>query len=197
MGSSAGAITESLLRLRDGDGGAADEILPAVYGELHRLAHHYLRGQRLGHTLQTTALVHEAYLRLVDQTRAEPVDRVHFVALAARAMRSILVDYARAQKTAKRGGTRQRIPLDDTVALFESRSCDLLSLDDALSRLAAQNERQARIIEMRFFGGLTTAEAARILGLSTRAVEQDWRYARVILKRALSAGDTHSQANSQ
>ncbi|MBU0618366.1 MAG: sigma-70 family RNA polymerase sigma factor [Planctomycetes bacterium] len=191
-GGSSDEVTLGLARLRDGDGRAADSILPIVYDELRRLASRYLRHQRPGHTLQTTALVHEAYLRLVDQTQAREGDRVHFVALAARAMRSILVDHARSRRTVKRGGARRRIPLDDTVALFESRSVDLLALDEALARLADANERQSRIVELRFFGGLTTAETADVLGLSTRAVERDWRYARVTLHRTLSASDTRN-----
>jgi RNA polymerase sigma factor (TIGR02999 family) len=194
--SSKNAITDSLAGWQRGDQQAADLILPIVYEELHRLAHHYLRNQNPGHTLQTTALVHEAYLRLVNQDRAGEMDRIHFVALAARSMRCVLVDHARGRQTAKRGGERRRVPLDDAVVLFESRAADLLVLDEALQALEQVSERQARIVEMRFFGGLTTAETAEVLRLSERAVEKDWRYARAILRRAL-ADDSSSPAGLQ
>lgn len=193
MDFSTSVVTGSLAGLRRGDQQATDAILPIVYDELRRLAHHYLRNQNPGHTLQTTALVHEAYLRLVNQDRAEELDRIHFVALAARSMRCVLVDHARGRKTAKRGGDRRRVPLDDAVALFESRATDLLALDEALEALGQVSERQARIVEMRFFGGLTTAEAAEVLKLSERAVEKDWRYARAILRRALADDSPSSQ----
>jgi RNA polymerase sigma factor (TIGR02999 family) len=196
VNSSTNAVTESLADWRRGDQRAADRILPVVYDELHRLAHHYLRNQNPGHTLQTTALVHEAYLRLVNQDRAGRSDRIHFVALAARSMRCVLVDHARGSKTAKRGGSRRRVPLDDAAALFESRATDLLALDEALQALEQVSDRQARIVEMRFFGGLTIAEAAEVLRLSERAVEKDWRYARAILRRAL-ADDSSSPMGQQ
>jgi RNA polymerase sigma-70 factor (ECF subfamily) len=188
----AGDATTMLVRMRAGDSRAADELLPLVYDELHRLASHYLRGERAGHTLQTTALVHEAYLRLVNQERVQTGDRVYFIALAARAMRRILVDHARQRLTGKRGGGQPRIPLDDAVALFESRSADLITLDDALHDLAQINRRQGSVVELRFFGGLTAEEAAEALGVTTRTVERDWRHARAWLYRALADGATDS-----
>jgi RNA polymerase sigma-70 factor (ECF subfamily) len=177
-----------LARLRAGDRRAADELLPLVYDELHRLASRYLHGERLGHTLQTTALVHEAYLRLINQEQVQAVDRVHFVALAAGAMRHILVDHARSRRTEKRGGGRQRVPLDDAVALFETHSSDLVALDEALNHLARVDERQSRVVECRVFGGLTADETAEALGVSTRTVERDWRHARAWLYRTLANG---------
>lgn len=185
---SSGHATTMLARLRAGDRRAADELLPLVYDELHRLASHYLHGERLGHTLQTTALVHEAYLRLINQEQVQAVDRVHFVALAAGAMRRILVDHARSRRTAKRGQGHQRIPLDDAVALFETHSADLVALDDAVNELARANGRQGRVVELRFFGGLTADEVAEALGVSTRTVERDWRHARAWLYRTLGSG---------
>ena len=182
--------TRVLVSARQGDQEAAEELLPLVYQELRGLAGRYLRGQRPGHTLQPTALVHEAYLRLIRQKDAGPADRSHFVGLAARAMRSILVDHARARMTAKRGGGQQRVPLDDAVSLFESRSADLLTVDEALKQLAEFDERQSRIVELRFFGGLTTDEAADVLGTSTRTVEREWRMARAWLRRQVQPEDT-------
>jgi RNA polymerase sigma factor (TIGR02999 family) len=196
-GDSPGDVTQALARLREGDERAADALMPLVYEELRRLASRYLHDEGPGHTLQTTALVHEAYLRLVDRDQAEVADRAHFMALAARAMRRILVDHARGRKTAKRGGDRQRVPLDDAVALFESHSADLLELDEALAQLGADNPQQARIVELRFFGGLTTAESAEVLGVSIRTIEREWRYARVKLHRALTDGNGTGAAPGQ
>jgi RNA polymerase sigma-70 factor (ECF subfamily) len=183
MADSPSDITSILKNASRGDRPAAESLLPIVYGELRRLASRYLRAQRVGHTLQPTALVHEAYLRLVNQERAGPTDRTHFIGLAAHAMRSILVDHARGREAAKRGGGRQRIPLDDAVALFESRITDLLGLDEALERLAQIDEQQCRMVELRFFGGLTTAETAEALGVSTRTVEREWRMAKAWLRQ--------------
>ena len=165
-----------------------DELVPLVYNELRRLASGYLRAERLDHTLQTTALVHEAYLRLIDQTQVAPGDQAHFMALAARAMRQILVQHARGRKTAKRGGRRQRVPLDELVAVFEARSTDLVALDEALGELSQVNERRCQVVELRFFGGLAVREIADALSLSTRTVEREWRHAKAWLRFRLSNG---------
>jgi RNA polymerase sigma factor (TIGR02999 family) len=151
-----------------------------------------MRGQPADHTLQPTALVHEAYLRLVHNHQASAADRPHFLALAARAMRSILVDYARRRKAKKRGDRRTRVSLDIIVPAFESRALDLLMLDEALDRLAAQDERQSRIVELRFFGGLDVAETSQVLGVPKRTVERDWRYARAQLYRSLGQNGAKS-----
>ncbi len=183
--------TNVLKGLRDGDQRAADKLLPIVYQELRELASRYLRRQRPGHTLQPTALVHEAYLRLINQSQAVAADRSHFVGLAARAMRSILVDHARGRKAAKRGGGQRRIPLDDAVALFESRAIDLLALDEALGQLAQEDQQPVRIVELRFFGGLTNEEVADLLGLSLRMIEREWRAAKAWLRQRLQPEPTN------
>ena len=188
--------TQALAQFRDGSREAGRQILPLVYEELRRLAGRYLRNQRPGHTLQPTALVHEAYLRLVNPDKAGPADRSHFVGLAARAMRSILVDHGRARMTAKRGGGFERIPLDDAVALFESKSTDLLELDQALKELADFDEQQSLIVELRFFGGLTIEETADVLGISERTVTRDWRCARAWLYQQLSSGSSRRPSES-
>jgi RNA polymerase sigma-70 factor (ECF subfamily) len=180
--------TAMFTRLRSGDERAADDLLALVYEELRQLASRYLHGERPGHTLQTTALVHEAYLRLIDQRRVQMADRVHFMALAAQAMRRVLVDHARGRRSEKRGHGMQRVPLDDAVSLFESRSTDLAALDEALGELSRVNDRQGRIVELRFFGGMTQEETAEALGLSKRTVERDWRHARAWLYQKLGDG---------
>jgi RNA polymerase sigma factor (TIGR02999 family) len=156
-----------------------------VYAELRRVAHHQLRAERPGHTLKTTDLVHEAYLRLAGQTRVAWADRAQFFALAARAMRRILVDYARRHRALRRGGDKDCVPLDEaslgTVAA--ERAQDLIALDDALTRLAAEEERLARVVELRFYAGLTEAEVARVLGLTPRTVARDWVKAKAWLHR--------------
>jgi len=171
---------------------APDELLALVYDELRRLAARYLRGQRAGHTLQPTALVHEAYLRLAKGGALPVDDRTHFFALAARAMRQVLVDHARRRAAAKRGGDPERVTLDDTLELGrggeEGRRLDLLALDEALERLERVSPRQCRVVELRYFAGLTIAEAAASLGVGTRTVEDDWALARAWLQRRLRRG---------
>ena len=166
-----------------------EQLLPAVYAELRRLAGGYLKRERSGHTLQPTELVHEAYLRLVDQTRVEWQGRTHFFAVAANAMRRLLVDHARKRSRDKRGGDPQRVTLHEEIRAVPGFDCDLedlITLDDALADLARLDERQAKIVEMRCFAGLKVDEVAAVLAVSKRTVEGDWTHARAWLKRRLS-----------
>jgi RNA polymerase sigma factor (TIGR02999 family) len=176
------AITEALCALRDGTPDAMDRLVPLVYERLRRIAHLQLRAEPVGHTFSTTALVHEAYLKLVDQTRADWQDRGHFFAVASGAMRRILVDYARRYRAARRGGEDgapvQPIPLDDTEIAIAERADALVALDEALERLGRLDERQARVVECRFYGGLTEEETATALGISQRTVAREWVTAR-------------------
>ncbi|MGE0592581.1 MAG: sigma-70 family RNA polymerase sigma factor [Vicinamibacterales bacterium] len=170
--------------------GAASELFPVVYGELRKVARQYLGRERAEHTLQPTALVHEAWLRLRDQRRVAWQGRTHVLAVGAQAMRRVLVDHGRAQKRVKRGGGAARLTLHDWLDAAEDRPLDIeeaLALDDALTRLAALDERQATVVEMRYFGGLSVAEVAELLGVSTRTVEGEWTHARAWLRRELSA----------
>ena len=171
-------VTELLRRAGAGDRGALDRALPLVYDELRRLARRQLRREAEGHTLNTTALVHEAYIRLVDQTRAEWRDRAHFLAVASTAMRRVLVDHARRHHAAKRGNGA-RVPLEQLEGLAADERVELLvALDEALVRLAALDPRQARVVECRFFGGLTEEETAEALGIGLRTAKRDWAKAR-------------------
>ncbi len=174
-------ITGLIIEARRGSHDALDRLLPLVYEELRRIAHRALLRERESHTVSTTALVHEAYLKLVDQDRASWNDRVHFLAIAATAMRRILVDYARRQKRLKRGGERRPVPLDDVMLVADQRADTLLALDEALTGLGALNERLSRVVECRFFAGLTTEETAAALQVTTRTVERDWQKARAWL----------------
>jgi RNA polymerase sigma factor (TIGR02999 family) len=174
------------VRWRDGDQGALQALLPLVYDELKRLARNYLRNERPGHTLQSTALVHEAYLRLV-QSPLQLQNRTHFFAVAARLMREILVDHARSRRAAKRD-YRCKITLDRAVALPQKRDVDLLALDDALDELSRLDPRQGRIVELRFFGGLSIDETSEILGISPATVKREWTTARAWLHREMSGG---------
>jgi RNA polymerase sigma factor (TIGR02999 family) len=180
-------VTELLLELRDGRAGAMDRLFPLVYEELRRVAHRALRGERTGHTLGTTGLVHEAYLRLVDQTRLEYRDRAHFYGIAARAMRHILVDYARRHRAAKRGGAQAVIPLDEAMLGVEDRAEALLALDEALSRLEAVDARLGQIVQCRYFGGFTEEETAEVVGVTARTVRRDWLKAKGWLHHQLTA----------
>jgi RNA polymerase sigma-70 factor (ECF subfamily) len=171
---------------RGGDEGALEKLIPLVQPELHRLAHHYMSRERAGHTLQTTALLDEAYLLLVDHTKRNWQNRTHFVAAAAQLMRRIVVDHARERHSLKRGGGALKVTLDEAVAVTETRSEELLALDDALERLAAQDPRKSQIVELRYFGGLTVDETAEFLKLSHRTVEREWNMAKAWLYRALS-----------
>jgi RNA polymerase sigma factor (TIGR02999 family) len=178
-------VTEALLAWREGDGGAVDRLFPLVYEELRRIAHRQLRNERPGHTLSTTAVVHEAYLDLVKQ-RAQWVDRAHFFGVAAFVMRRVLLEYARAHHAAKRGGGVSHLTLDDALeASADDRADMLIAIDDALTRMAAIDPRLARVVECRFFGGLTAAETAEVLGVTERTVERDWVKAKALLAHSL------------
>jgi len=184
----AGNVTVFLARLSAGETGAAERLLPVVYEELRALAGHYFKKQRSDHTLQPTALVHEAYLKLIGQERPEWQSRAHFLAVAATAMRQILANHARDRKAVKRGGSdRHRITLDRALAAVESDVVDVIDLDDSLCRLAAFSERQARVVELRAFGGLTIEEAAHVLGVGQTTIKSDWQFAKAWLKRELAA----------
>lgn len=177
-------VTALLEDLASGDVGALDRLFPIVYEELRRVAHGQLHRERTGHTLNTTALVHEAYLKLV----RHPPDvqwkrRIHFFAVAARAMRQILVNHAKARSRAKRGGDAPQVSLDEAVIMPETRAEELVALDEALHRLEAMNQRQSRVVECRYFGGLTIEETAQVLGVSVVTVKRDWTTARAWLYR--------------
>jgi len=178
--------TRLLQNLTDGDSGAVDRLFPLVYRELRRLAAHYLRGERPDHTLQATALAHEVYLQLVGAPSIDWQGRTHFLAIAAHAARQVLIQHARGHQAQKRGGSRHRITLDEGMAIAEIREVDLLDLDQALTRLAELDERQARIVELRFFGGLNVEEVALALGVSERTVKGDWRVARAWLRNEIN-----------
>lgn len=180
-----GEATRLLVAASQGEPGAAEALFAVVYADLRRVAAAYLKRERQGHTLQPTALVHEAYCRLVDADGIAFTDRHHFYAVAARAMRRILVDHARARGAAKRGGGAGRLPLDRLPELPEERDAWLEALDDVLQDLARLDERQARMVELRFFGGLTIEETAAALGVSHATVERDWKVARAWLAREL------------
>lgn len=167
--------------------GQLDELIPLVYNELRAIAHRQLAVRARGSTLSTTALVHETYLKLVDQSRADWRDRAHFLAVASIAMRHVLVDRAKAQGTLKRGGTRRRITLEDAHIAVDDQPQALLQLDEAMNRLAQLQPRLARVVECRFFGGLTEDEIAEALGVTVRTVQRDWAKARMLLQRDLSA----------
>ena len=180
-------LTELLLALREGQAGVVDRLYPLVYEELRRIAHRALRGERTGHTLGTTGLVHEAYLGLVDQTRLEYRDRAHFYGIAARAMRHILVDYARRHGAAKRGGNQRAIALDEAILAVEDRAEALLALDEALRELETVDPRLGQVVQCRFFGGFTEEETGEVLGVTARTVRRDWLKAKGWLYQHLSA----------
>jgi RNA polymerase sigma factor (TIGR02999 family) len=180
-------VTELLLALRGGSAGVVDRLYPLVYEELRRIAHRALRGERTGHTLGTTGLVHEAYLGLVDQTRLEYRDRAHFYGIAARAMRHILVDYARRHGAAKRGGNQRAIALDEAILAVEDRAEALLALDEALGELETVDPRLGQVVQCRFFGGFTEEETGEVLGVTARTVRRDWLKAKGWLYHHLSA----------
>ena len=179
-------ITQWLADWSNGDKAALERITPFVYRELHRLARAYMHRERQGHPLQTTALVNEAYLRLIGTERMDWRSRAHFYAVAATLMRRILVDFARSRDQIKRGGGMQPVSLDEALTLSEDRSAALLDLDEALNELARLDERQSRVVELRFFGGLTEQEIAEVLQVSPRTVNGDWSLARSWLLRELS-----------
>ena len=191
-GASSDDVTGLLLAWSQGDRVALDRLMPLVEGELQLLAHRYLRRERAGHTLQTTALVNEAYLRLVDQREPRWQSRAHFFGIAAQMMRRILIDYARKVAYAKRGGGAQKISLDEVCLLAEGRADELVALDDALTALARVDERKSRLVEMRYFGGLSVDEIAEVLGVHPDTVTREWRRAKIFLRRELEAdGGNH------
>jgi RNA polymerase sigma factor (TIGR02999 family) len=191
MGSAGGDVTGLLNAWRGGDQGAFDQLVPLVYDELRRIARRYIERESPGHALGPTALVHEAYIRLIDASRVQWQNRAHFFAVSANLMRRILVEYARACHTEKRGGGLRRIELAVDNLLTPERAPDLIALDEALDRLAALDSRKSRVVELRFFGGLSVAETAEVLESSTRTVEADWSYAKSWLLRELTGGEDH------
>ena len=180
-------VTQLLVAWGDGDQAALDELMPLVYEELRRLARRYMSKERPGHTLQTSALVHEACLRLVDQKNIHWQDRAHFFGIAARLMRQVLVDYARKRRYAKRGGDARRVPLDEAMIVSEERAADVVALDDALKSLAEIDPRQSEIVELRFFGGLSIEETAEVLNVSPGTIMRDWTLAKAWLRRAITS----------
>jgi RNA polymerase sigma factor (TIGR02999 family) len=180
-------VTEILQEVRQGDQDAPARLMPLVYDELRRLADHYLRQERPDHTLQPTALVHEAYLKLIDQTRVDWQNRAHFFGVAAQLMRRILVDHARRHRASKRGGFQQKMTLDEAVDYSQSRDVDLVALDDALNSLSQLHTRQSQIVELRFFGGLSIEETAEALNVSPATVKVDWSMAKAWLRREIGA----------
>ncbi len=179
-------ITQLLVAWSDGDQAALEELTPLIYEELHRLASQYMSRERAGHTLQTSALVNEAFIRLIDWKNVRWQNRAHFFAVSAQLMRRILVDFARARNYAKRGGAAHKVSLDETALVSQSRREDLVALDDALKALAELDERQSRVVDLRFFGGLSLEEIAEVLKVSVGTVRRDWSMARAWL---------HSQLN--
>ena len=182
-------ITELLAAWSDGDREALDSLLPLVYDELHRQAERYLGRERRGHTLQPTALVSEVYLRLVDQRQASWQNRAQFFGVAAQMMRRILVSHARARRAAKRGGDEQRITLDEGLAPAPQRDVNLLALDEALTRLEEIDPGKSRMVELRFFSGLSVEETAEVMGVSPRTIDRQWQTAKAWLHREMSRGE--------
>jgi RNA polymerase sigma factor (TIGR02999 family) len=181
-------VTQLLLDWSKGNVDALNELIPLVDRELNRLAHHYMRRERPGHTLQTTALVNEVYLKLVDQKHAHWKNRAHFFALSAQLMRRILVDHARKRKYAKRGGGAEKVTFDEVTAVLPERGKDLVAVDDALQRLASIDPRKSKVVELRFFGGLSVEETAEVLKVSPLTVKRDWSMAKAWLYNLLSNG---------
>jgi RNA polymerase sigma factor (TIGR02999 family) len=190
-------VTQLLLSWGSGDKEALDKLLPVVYDELRKQAARYLRRERAGHTLQTTALIHEAYLRLVDQKNVHWQNRAQFFGLAAQLMRRILVDHARTKKRAKRGGSDIRVSLTGAKILAKSEDLDVVALDEALDRLAEIDEQQSKIVELRFFSGLTVEETAEVLSISPATVKRDWSMAKAWLHRELSSNERTPSRNEQ
>jgi RNA polymerase sigma-70 factor (ECF subfamily) len=182
-------VTQLLQQWSYGDDAALAELTPLVYEELRRLAHHSMRGERCGHTLQTTALVNEAYLRLADQTNPDWQSRAHFFAVAARAMRGILVNYAKSNRAQKRGGGGARIELDEAAIVSPEQSKEIVDLHEALERLATLDSRKAQVVELKYFGGLNYDEMAEVLKISRVTVRRDWEFARTWLYTELHNAD--------
>ena len=183
--SSSQELTHLLLAWRQGEREALDRLIPVIYEELRRIAHSYIRGERRGNTLQTTALVNEAYLRLIDCSRVNWQNRAHFLAVSAQLMRRILIDYARSRGYQKHGGAMERISLKESQIVSAGRDPDLVELDEALQALAAVDARKSQVVELRFFGGMTAEETAEVLGVSPDTVLRDWKLARTWLAREM------------
>jgi len=181
-------VTALLIDWRGGDAGAVEKLMPLVHGELRRIAKRHMAGERPDHVLQATALVNEVYLRLIDVRRVQWQDRVHFFAVAARLMRRVLVDFARAQKNQKRGGALHRVTLDRDLPVVGETPSDLIAIDDALHALSEVYERKAQVVELRFFGGLSVEETAEVLKISEETVMRDWKFAKNWLLRELTRG---------
>jgi RNA polymerase sigma factor (TIGR02999 family) len=181
-------VTELLRNWSDGDKQAQEKLFQVVYNELHRQAARYLRNEQPGLSLQTTDLIHEAYLRLIDQQHVEWKNRLHFFGIAAQVMRRILVDHARSRQAAKRGGSAIRLPLEEAMVVLPGQDLDFVALDEALNRLAQIDAQQSQIVELRFFSGLSVEEAARVLDVSERTIKRDWNVAKAWLRRELSRG---------
>jgi len=188
-------VTQILIDWSEGNDKAADLLMPLVYNELRQLARSYLQRERSDHTLQATGLVHEAYLRLVDQTSVTWRNRAHFFSVAAQMMRRILVDHARRHRTGKRGGEWEKVEFDEALAPAASRSVDLVALDDALQELARLKPEHSQIVELRFFGGLTFEEVAEVLDISPRTAQREWRVARAWLRRLVFPEEPDNGAN--
>jgi RNA polymerase sigma-70 factor (ECF subfamily) len=186
MAPAAGDVTQLLADLQNGRPDAASQLTPLVYDELHRLARQQMRHERPDHTLQATALVHEAYLRLVNLPERTWRNRTHFIAIAAQVLRRILIDHARARRTAKREGTLHRVPLEEPLLMTDEQSDELVALDEALERLARFDARQSQVVELRYFGGLTVEETAEAMGISPKTVKREWSVARAWLHREVS-----------
>ena len=193
--SSSHAVTVLLLEWRQGEQAALERLVPLVYAELRRIAHRYMNRERIGHTLQTTDLVNEAYLRLIDASQVRWQDRAHFFAISAQLMRRILVDFARSRRYLKRGGGAQKVSFDEALAVSPGQGRDLVALNDALEALALKDNRKSRVVELRFFGGLSVEETAAVLGVSLDTVHRDWRLAKAWLSREMGRqpGAGHGQ----
>ena len=178
-------VTELLVAWSEGDRAALDQLTPLVYEELHRLARNHMSRERQGHTLQTSALVNEAYLRLIDQKNVRWQNRAQFFSIASRLMRRILIDHARSHQYAKRGGGTRRVSLDEAAVVAEEQATELVALDDALKSLAALDPRKCQVVELRFFGGMSVEESAEVLGVSVVTVMRDWSTAKAWLQRAM------------
>ena len=182
-------MTQLLVNWNNGDQAALNDLLPLVNDELRRLARNYLRRESPGHTLQPTALVNEAYLRLIDQQQVHWQNRAHFFGIAAQLMRRILIDHARKAHYQKRGGGAMQVSFDDALAVTEAKAAELLAVDEALEKLTAMDARKGRIVELRFFGGLNLDETAEVLGISSPTVQREWRAAKAWLHRLLTTGN--------
>lgn len=179
-------VTELLLAWSEGDRSALEQLIPLVYDELHKMARRYMVREQVAHTLQTTALVNEAYIRMIDMRKVQWQNRAHFFAVSAQLMRRILVDFARSRNYQKRGGGRRQVTLDDALEVSPKHDADLVLLDEALDALAAVDDRKRRVVELRFFGGLTVEETAHVLEVSPDTVMRDWKMAKVWLLREMS-----------